>query len=431
MTAEPLGRSPDGEPSETHEVDAARRAAARAAQLIHHVPAFAALPAAERDQILSDLGTVVSALGVPEPSSPDPYAFAMATPADRRRNPLPGFGGGAGPAGAQEPAGEEPRTAPPRPPATEAIAGRAGALLDEIDFPSFVAGLVHGTFDAVVDASIRQLEAFADLVSSVAKTADQFASQNVSDNQARDWLVERFPADIRLSMSADGATPPRVVPRPASDGEAREPAWLAEFGLADEELTSELIEEQLVPEARRRLANDRLQTLSTMVLLGMNRVVVSDGSITAKLKFRAAARDRAEVDFAVSQDPGGGTWGTRGNATYSSHATMVSTIGVNAQSDAQLRADLFGEVRLNFASETLPLEQFADAAQRSLLQRNARWSSEPVTPAQPATAQPTNPIAPAFVPAPPVEPQQPAATTPVQPQQPAAPAATPVAGGAT
>ena len=44
----------------------------------------------------------------------------------------------------------------------QAIAARTGALVDEIDFPTFVASLVHGTFDAMVDASIRQMEAFAD-----------------------------------------------------------------------------------------------------------------------------------------------------------------------------------------------------------------------------------------------------------------------------
>src|SRR5258708_9302709 len=70
--------------------------------------------------------------------------------------------------------------------ATETIAARAGALSDEIDFPAFVAGLVHGTFDAIVDATIRQMEAFADLVSAVAKDVDQFTPQNVTTNHVRD-----------------------------------------------------------------------------------------------------------------------------------------------------------------------------------------------------------------------------------------------------
>jgi hypothetical protein len=197
---------------------------------------------------------------------------------------------------------------------------------------------------------------------------------------------------------------------------------LADFGLDGEELTTELIEDQLVPQARRRLGNDRLQTLATMVLLGMNRVVVRDGSISAKLRFRAAAQDRTEVDFAVAQDPGGAGWGTRGSATYTNHATMVSTVGVNAQTDAQLRADLFGEVRLNFESETLPLEQFADAAQRALLQRNARWSAS----APSAEAHPSTAIGPAVPDAPVV-----AAPPSVPPAAPSVPIGTPVTPAVT
>src|SRR4249919_3779270 len=79
-----------------------------------------------------------------------------------------------------EPAPGAPASAPaastptPRPPATETLAQRTGSLVNEIDFPGFVAGLVHGTFDAIVDASIRQMESYSSMVAAVAKTVDQF-----------------------------------------------------------------------------------------------------------------------------------------------------------------------------------------------------------------------------------------------------------------
>src|SRR2546430_2328345 len=53
--------------------------------------------------------------------------------------------------------------------ATDALGRRAGALSDEIDFPAFVTSLVHGTFDAMVSSSIRQMQSFADLVAAVSK----------------------------------------------------------------------------------------------------------------------------------------------------------------------------------------------------------------------------------------------------------------------
>jgi len=86
----------------------------------------------------------------------------------------------------------------PRKQATETIAARAGALSDEIAFPAFVAGLVHGTFDAVVDSAIRQMESYASLVSAVAKPLEDFTRENVSENQAKDWLVQQYLKDLYL-----------------------------------------------------------------------------------------------------------------------------------------------------------------------------------------------------------------------------------------
>ena len=134
----------------------------------------------------------------------------------------------------------------------------------------------------------------ADLVAAVAKPIDQFTQENVTLNQARDWLAKQYPGDLQLERSEESF---RIAPRAAVDDDGaeatRSPDWLRDFDLEGQELTSELAEEQLLPLARRRVATDRLQTLSTMVLLGMNRVVVRDGTVGARLRFRAAAADHA------------------------------------------------------------------------------------------------------------------------------------------
>lgn len=306
----------------------------------------------------------------------------------------------------------------PKKQATETLAQRAGALSDEIDFPDFVASLVHGTFDAIVDASIRQMESYADLVSAVSKSVEQFTDDNVTLNQARDWLVQQFPQDLYLDLSGS----PKLLPKPAEGEDAdqpRSPDWLREFQMEGEELTAELIEEQLVPRARARVGQGRQQMLATMVLLGLNRVVVRDGSISARLRFRASASDTSKVDYAVSDDPqGGASWGSRGSAGYALPSTKVSTVGVNVQSDTDLKAELFGEVKINFASETLPLDRFTDEAKRTLLERRARPTSAtppprqveaPPPPAPAATPAPIPAVAPA---APPLSPASPPATTP-------------------
>jgi hypothetical protein len=309
---------------------------------------------------------------------------------------------------APEPAPADPtETNGKRPPPTETLGRRAGALSDELDFPDFVASLVHGTFNAIVDSSIRQMESFADLVAAVAKPIDQFADENVTLNQARDWLAERYPTDLGVDAEQGGH---RLVPVGAGeDGSPPAPEWLEEFGLSGAELTPELIEDELLPRARRRVAQDRLQTLSTMVLLGMNRVVVKDGTIAARLRFRASAAEKSKVDYAVSDDPGGGQgeWGRRGARTYAAPSTKVSTVGVNTQSDTELKAELFGEVRINFASETVPLDRFADDARRAMLERHARPPRPPARSAPPPAAPEPAAAAPAATP-----PAAPAPATP-------------------
>jgi hypothetical protein len=304
-------------------------------------------------------------------SSARAQARALGTPLDFRGRNVSGAAADTGEGFDTEPAASAPPG--PRQAATETLAQRAGALSDEIDFSEFVSGLVHGTFDAIVDASIRQMETFGDLVSAVAKSVDEFAESNVSLDQARDWLLEQYPQDLYL----DRAGTRRVAPR-SNGEEPASPAWLAEYGLEGEELSAELIEDELIPRARRKVGQSRQQMLATMVLLGMNRVVVRDGTIAAKLRFRAAASDRAKVDYALSDDPSAASsWGARGSKMYSLPSTKVSTVGVNVQADSDLRAELFGEVKINFASETLPLDRFVDEARRTLLERNARPPSAP------------------------------------------------------
>jgi len=291
----------------------------------------------------------------------------------------------------------------PKEKATDALGRRAGALSDEIDFPAFVASLVHGTFDAIVDSSIKQMEAFADLVSAVSKPLDQFAQENVTQGQARAWLVEQYPRDVTLVQNgSDYTLAPLTKPGGSgNDGgeDVAEPSWLADFGEDGNEFSADTLENNILPKARERVAQQRLSTLSTMVLLGMQRVVIKDGSIGARLRFRAAATDNAAVQYATSNDPGTGgtTWGARGSEGA---ITKVSTVGVNAQSDSELKAELFGDVKINFASETLPLDRFVDDAQRTLLERHSRQAT-PRSGAAPVAPVPASAPAAAALPAPP------------------------------
>ncbi len=297
---------------------------------------------------------------------------------------LRGSGGGA-------PSGSGAKAAPPPPAAppvrqTAEIGQRAAAALEAIDFPGFVASLLTGTFQAIVDASAQQIRSYAELVASLTQSLDDFSAEKVSEDQAREYLADKHPRELQLVLAPPGKTdPPQLRPRPSAEGSS--PEWLGKYGLAGEELTAELANGILVAAGRRQVGEDRLQTLATMVLMGINRVVVSDGNVRAKLQFHAAALDRQKVE--VTQQ-GAGIAG-RQVSTDQRAQMMVSTTRVNAQADAAIKADLLGEVQISFRTETFPLERFADSAAIQLINRHARWQAPPA---------PAAPGAPAAAPAP-------------------------------
>ncbi|MFT3696806.1 MAG: hypothetical protein QM831_26935 [Kofleriaceae bacterium] len=290
----------------------------------------------------------------------------------------------------QQPAAPPPAAPAPAAKQTAEIGQRAATALEAIDFPGFVASLLTGTFQAIVDSSAQQVRSYAELVASLTQSLEDFSSTNVNPDQAREKLAQQYPKDLVLTFPPTGvAGSPKLLPRP--DAENTSPDWLKKYDLEGEQLTAELTDGPLVTAGRKQVGEDRLQTLATMVLMGINRVVVNDGDVRAKLQFHAQAQDVQRV--AVEQQ-GLGIAG-RTVSTDAQAQMMVSTVKVNAQADAAIRADLMGEVRISFRTETFPLERFADSAAIQLINRHARWQGatpqQPATPTQETTPAPATP----------------------------------------
>jgi len=318
------------------------------------------------------------------------------TPMLKRRDVVP----------AAPPLAEAAADPPPRPPqprqdefaprAVSQIAGVTRETLNAIAFPTFVADLIKGTFNAIVDASIKQMEAFGTLLANVAKTVDQFMTDNITDNQARDWLAATYPQHFEVSIGGGdderggrrrgaaargrggrgggGAPAAQLRTRPGS-GKAGKPNFRRDLNLnADVDLDDKAAEEVLVPAARRRLAQQRHQLLSTMVLMGINRIVVTSGRIYARMGFyidasdTGAAQSASQFDFRNDTIAGGGFLGfgvaSKTSVAYVSSQKKDSTDAINVQ------ADLTGEVDLKFKSDYFPLERFADMSAIQQIQGN-------------------------------------------------------------
>ncbi len=245
--------------------------------------------------------------------------------------------------------------------------------LNAIAFPTFVADLIKGTFNAIVDASIKQMEAYGHLLSNVAKTVDQFMADNITDNQARDYLVNAYPDRMMMEVDDNGA---RVRARDGANDEGK-PDFKSQFGLPEDiELDDDSIEEKLVPAARRHLARSRHQLLSTMVLMGINRIVVTSGRIAAKMGFRIDAKDRGTAQSASQFDfknentsAVGGTFLGFGGFSYNKNTVAyVSSTKKDSSDELDVHADLTGEVDLKFKSDYFPMERFAKPEMMALIQ---------------------------------------------------------------
>ncbi len=262
-------------------------------------------------------------------------------------------------------------------------------LIGAVDFPLFVGGLIENVFQAIVTASIQQMEAYADLLKSVAQTVDQFAKDNISPNNARDWLADKYPDELGLDESdaEESGAPQLTVQTEDTDGlYAR---INAEMELANplSDISDPEEETRLVQAARLQMAKSRQQLLSSMVVLGINRIVITDGAINAKVVFRLKAGDQAERKARASlydrdssynrnTTAAGAHFGWGGAATKNtnvqSHMTSVSSsVDESSESKAELKAKLTGEVRVNFKSDYFPMEKLASPGMISAIQGNA------------------------------------------------------------
>jgi hypothetical protein len=256
-----------------------------------------------------------------------------------------------------------------------AVAAQGGTaaftgMVQAVNFPAFVAGLIDGVFNAIVTASIKQMDAYQKLVANVAKSVDEYMKDNITENAARDYLASRYPGHLQVDTSGD--KPVLTTADSADDSDM--PDFGKDLGLKESvtSLDADTAEQVLLPAARRRMAMDRQQLLATMVLMGINRLVVTDGSIEASCTFTLATRDRVarhydramQYDRKTEYSESDGGWFSPDTSYTSTAEFQVSThASEDSEAKVDLHAKLGGKVNVRFKSETFPLDRMADIIQ--------------------------------------------------------------------
>jgi hypothetical protein len=303
-------------------------------------------------------------------------------------------------------------------------AAREGAevakqLINDVKFPVFVASLIEGVFHAIVRASIEQMQAYTEMIAAVAKSLKQFTDDNVSENQGRDHMVDKFPDLFEIGTDDFGDSPgPRLKLRDGVDESAalkRVNSMKFEDGnvMKSMDLSDENVEIALVTAARMQLAKQRQQLMASIVLMGINRIVITDGKISAKIMYDFTSKDTMSkrrsaqaYDYARNEDgsvqtirSGEGTYDrggkhegkydsgkgdysadyySKGEYKYENKPVMTASSAATSASDSQLqtRVQLAGAVEVNFKSDYLPLDKMATPGMIAAIQGN----STPVDP---------------------------------------------------
>ncbi|HEY0598242.1 MAG TPA: hypothetical protein VGD20_20690, partial [Sphingopyxis sp.] len=256
--------------------------------------------------------------------------------------------------------------------AVDRVAASTRQILGAISFPRFVSELINGVFKAMLDTNQAQLQQYVELVRGVSQSLDGFASMGGGDDAAKRWLAERFPASYEIEA-------PDPDDRPDPDDEP-EPLRLITRGAApsadalrtalgvepDTEMPSGSPSE-LIPFVRQSLARNRQQMLATMVQMGMQRIVIDAGRISAGMRFHidassaAAEQNTSAFDtrttVGASASVGFGWWSA--SASVNSTIGYVATNDTRTSQDLNASADLTSSVELQFRTDQVPLDRIA------------------------------------------------------------------------
>ncbi len=237
----------------------------------------------------------------------------------------------------------------------------AGEFVDSVDFPKFVRDLLKGVFDANLQVTLQQMQAYQNLLKTATQSLSKFVSQ-IDDAGAFGYLAENEPDTFTMSF----------------DDEDKDDAGNAKPILVDKEGTKlDLGDNEVkakVMDAKLAMAREQRALLRETILMGITRLVVQKGIVKASVLFDIKAsekidlQDKAAIQHqrASGSSVGHGTgpvasfFGGSVSASHTSQErrTQISISSAKSTSTTDLSAKLAGSVEINFLSDYFKLDNF-------------------------------------------------------------------------
>ena len=310
--------------------------------------------------------------------------------------------------------------------------GRAGQTtadilsdtVKKVDFPGFVRDLLNGVFDANLNANIKQMQAFQDLLTSATKSLSQFVNA-IKDDEAMLRLVDtnnQYKLRMVQAQQSQGGrrrggrrnTGGAVNQGAANQGAVNQGAanqGAANQGAANQggELKPVLLDQNgkevnmndsaiqaKILDAKLAMAKERRTMLRETILMGVSRLVVEKGTIRARVNFTINAYEDTVNDDAASVNQfdsfrAGWSAGIFGgpSASFTRSTNKISVASSNTEKGAESTTEMEGFVEIQFKSDYFKLDNFRetfDLGQGQVAQVPAGTAPQqlPAAPAAPA-----------------------------------------------
>lgn len=239
--------------------------------------------------------------------------------------------------------------------------------LNEIGFPEFTTKLVKDVYDALLAATLHQMEAYSELVAATAKTLNVYIAENkelVSGDEVWDWLVKNLPGPavsiageptaedatlLKKGVVLDGGEVAKVNGTVGLTGND----MVSTTALTDGNITT------IVDKVREIIAGNRYTLLKEMVKMGIIRLVVDYGEIETRLTFTTYGESQQLKAASAYQSRAFGISGgvsARLKKVRASVAASYSSIGVRTTSSIDRdvsgsKVDIYARVFIRFKSD--------------------------------------------------------------------------------
>lgn len=267
----------------------------------------------------------------------------------------------------------------------------AATQLEKIGFVDFTVDLVKGVYEVIVKASMDQLKAYADFVNKISKPLTEYQDELIgADNSTQQGdNVNSYIKDV-LSLDPASAADYTLTAEQVTNLKQNFSDVTIEITTTTPATTKKIDDyittsggtstlkvadlKTLVIAKLKASTKHSYELILTVLKIGMQKVVVTNGEIMTKLTFHIDSTDTESKDSQNMNSKSSG-WGIGGSLSggsgfvgkmiggaisgslsggYSSRKMSVSVVNEKSSSATNINIDILGEVKIQFRTETFP-----------------------------------------------------------------------------